>query len=329
MSILALTMMLAGCSGDGGDSSQSHSTARSGQPDANPLAGRAIYVDPASPPVRQALTWSRQGRAGDAKDMTSLASRPTATWIADGPDVAGWVRSLVMPARQAGKTRLLVAYDIPGRDCGSYSAGGAPSADAYRGWVRAFARGLGGGSAVVILEPDAIPQAVEGCLSPTARKQRYRLLRFAVRQLSARPGTSVYLDAGNVGWIHPPSRLVGPLRQVGIGAAAGFALNVSNYYRTSESVRYGRELSRLLGGAHFVIDTGRNGNGSAGAGKKDWCNPPGRALGRDPTTDTGQEGVDAFLWVKEPGTSDGACRGGPPAGRWWPQNALELVRNTS
>ena len=125
--ILAL-MMLAGCSGDGGDSSQSHSTARSSQPDANPLAGRAIYVDPASPPVRQALTWSRQGRAGDAKDMRSLASRPTATWIADGPDVAGWVRSLVEPARQTGKTRLLVAYDIPGRDCGSYSAGGAPSA---------------------------------------------------------------------------------------------------------------------------------------------------------------------------------------------------------
>ena len=50
-------------------------------------------------------------------------------------------------------------------------------------------------------------------------------------------------------------------------------------------------------------------------------------LGRDPTTDTGQGLVDAFLWVKEPGTSDGTCRGGPAAGQWRPQYALELARN--
>ena len=47
----------------------------------------------------------------------------------------------------------------------------------------------------------------------------------------------------------------------------------------------------------------------------------------DPTTDTGQGLVDAYLWVKEPGTSDGTCRGGPAAGQWRPQYALELARN--
>jgi endoglucanase len=38
--------------------------------------------------------------------------------------------------------------------------------------------------------------------------------------------------------------------------------------------------------------------------------------------------VDAYLWVKQPGASDGTCRAGaPPAGHWWPEYALQLVRN--
>ena len=80
-----------------------------------------------------------------------------------------------------------------------------------------------------------------------------------------------------------------------------------------------------------MIDTGRNGNGTPGkrVSGSNWCNPPGRALGHDPTTDTGQRRVDAYLWVKAPGESDGTCRGGPPAGQWWPQYALRLVRNGS
>jgi endoglucanase len=78
-----------------------------------------------------------------------------------------------------------------------------------------------------------------------------------------------------------------------------------------------------------VIDTSRNGNGAppGGAGVNEWCNPTGRALGRAPTTSTGVAGVDAFLWVKYPGQSDGACRAGEPAaGTWWPSYALALAR---
>jgi endoglucanase len=324
-----MALMLASCSsGQGGERSRAGPAAAKAP--SNPLAGQAFYVDPASDAARQAARWRVEGRAEDADAMTQLATRPTATWIADDSDVTGRVNSLAQRADRAGKTVLLVAYHIPGRDCGSYSAGGAPSAHAYRSWVRTFARGLGPGRATVILEPDAIPQAVQGCLPRAARAERYTLLRFAARTLSARPRTSVYLDAGNAGWIRSTSRLVGPLRQAGIGAAEGFALNVSNFYRTGTSVRYGRALSRRLGGAHFVIDTGRNGNGPRGVddvGGPNWCNPPGRALGDYPTTDTGQPLVDAYLWIKAPGTSDGTCRGAPPAGQWWPHYALELVRN--
>ncbi|RKN54957.1 endoglucanase, partial [Streptomyces klenkii] len=84
--------------------------------------------------------------------------------------------------------------------------------------------------------------------------------------------------------------------------------------------------SELLGGAHFVIDTSRNGNGPYEGTDEPWCNPPGRALGDAPTAGTGDPLVDAYLWIKRPGESDGECRGGPPAGQWWPEYALALAR---
>ncbi|HYP47638.1 MAG TPA: glycoside hydrolase family 6 protein, partial [Thermoleophilaceae bacterium] len=241
------------------------------------------------------------------------------------------VRARTRAAAAAGKTALLVAYFIPGRDCGSFSAGGAASARAYRAWVRAFARGIGERSAVVIVEPDALAQAVQSCLPRRAQAERYALLRFAVRTLEARPNVDTYLDAGNPGWIRPSSRLIAPLRRSGIRDAAGFALNVSNFYGTATNIRYGRSLSRRLGGAHFVVDTSRNGNGPSGAADRAgprWCNPPGRALGQAPTTATASKLADAYLWIKTPGQSDGSCRpGSPPAGQWWPEYALSLARS--
>ncbi|MGW3429304.1 glycoside hydrolase family 6 protein [Streptomyces melanosporofaciens] len=98
---------------------------------------------------------------------------------------------------------------------------------------------------------------------------------------------------------------------------------------------------------HFVTDTSRNGQGpwtprAATHQHNDvqsWCNPPERGLGRRPTTRTGDALLDAALWVKTPGESDGRCLRGtdgpldpvrgtvnPDAGEWFPEQALELVR---
>ena len=58
-----------------------------------------------------------------------------------------------------------------------------------------------------------------------------------------------------------------------------------------------------------------------------WCNPPGRALGSPARRlNPGPPGVSAYLWVKDPGASDGACNGGPAAGRGWAQYAQTLER---
>jgi endoglucanase len=294
------------------------------------LSDRDLYVDPNGAAMNQVAAWQGAGRAADVAVVRRIAEQPTATWFADEtPGYAERARRLVTAASAAGRLPVLTLYNIPERDCSGQSAGGAADADGYRTWVRALARSLQGHQALVVLEPDAIPQAVQGCLDDAATGERYDLLAEAVDALRAVPGVLVYLDAGNPTWIQEPARLTGALRRAGITRASGFSLNVANFETTADNVAYGTRLSALLNGAHFVVDTSRNGNGPAekGGGDRHWCNPPGRALGEAPTTRTGVPLADAYLWIKRPGESDGACgNGAPPAGEWWPEYALSLAR---
>ncbi|WP_373466269.1 glycoside hydrolase family 6 protein [Streptomyces phaeochromogenes] len=284
----------------------------------------SFWVDPRSRAALQAAEWRLTGRTADALLMDRIATRPQAEWL-NGPASRAVVRARTAAAARQGRTAVLVAYYIPHRDCGSYSGGGAWNAAGYRKWVDEFATGLGDRDAYVIVEPDAVAQTVAGCASVVA-EERYALLAYAVDRLKRQPGTRVYLDAGNSAWLPDTSRLVEPLTQSGIARADGFALNVSNFQTDAASSAYGNRLSAALGGKHFVIDTSRNGNGPY-TGTDSWCNPPGRALGTPPTTATGSPLIDAYLWIKRPGESDGTCRGGPAAGQWWPSYALGLARN--
>lgn len=285
----------------------------------NAIAGLKLFVNPDSPAAHQADKWSTT-RPADAALMRRMAAQPMASWITGWEsDARAAVARVVSQASSQHATPVFVAYNIPNRDCGSYSAGGTSTASAYRTWIRQFAAGLGGRS-IVILEPDAIADA--SCLPAAARQERYTLLQDAVHVLKA-AHASVYLDAGHPGWIDQ-AEMARRLTSAGIADADGFSLNVSNYLRTSANVQYGNGLSRLVGGKHYVIDTSRNGLGGQNG---EWCNVPGQALGETPTTNTGRALVDAFLWIKVPGESDGTCNGGPTAGAWWPHYALELARN--
>jgi endoglucanase len=114
------------------------------------------------------------------------------------------------------------------------------------------------------------------------------------------------------------------LKRAAIDRADGFSLNVSNFISTAANTAYGEAVSARLSGKHFIIDTSRNGMGGTADGQ--WCNPPGQALGHPPTTRTGHRLVDAYLWIKVPGESDGPCNGGPPAGQWWAEYALGLAQ---
>jgi len=134
----------------------------------------------------------------------------------------------------------------------------------------------------VIVEPDAVPHEVDGCGRNAAGTDRPALLAETVGRLKDSGPVQVYLDAGNPGFVSDTEQVANALRRSGVAKADGFSLNVANFRTTDENVGYGTEISTALGGAHFVIDTSRNGKGPLEGDTGDgpsFCNPPGRALG--------------------------------------------------
>jgi endoglucanase len=290
----------------------------------SPFTAAKWFLDPNSNARRQASAW-RASRPADAAQMDKIAGQPQADWFGDwSGDVQTTVANRVTQITGAGALPVLVAYNIPLRDCGSYSSGGAASAAAYKTWIRAFAAGIGSRKAVVVLEPDAL--AGMGCLSTSDQQTRLALLSDAVSVLAARPGVATYIDAGNSGW-QSAATMAARLKSAGIANARGFSLNISNFMTTASQRTYGDQLSSLVGGKHFIVDTSRNGLGPTADAQ--WCNPAGRALGERPTTATGDALADAWFWIKRPGESDGTCNGGPGAGSWWAGYALGLAQRAA
>lgn len=291
----------------------------------NPLSGMALFNDPDANPAKQQESQWQSSRPTDAAQMAKIADQPKAIWMGSwNSNIQSDTQAIVNKAANANALPVFVAYNIPGRDCGSYSAGGSGSLQAYESWIDSFAQGIGSHRASVILEPDALAQIT--CLSSGDQTQRYQMLSYAIQKFKAMGNTSVYVDAGNASWIGA-SDMASRLKQAGIDQADGFALNVSNFITTATSVSFGQQLSGLVGGKHFVIDTSRNGNGPAPDNA--WCNPDGRALGAKPTTQTGNALIDGYLWLKYPGESDGSCNGAPAAGVWYPDYALGLAQRAN
>jgi endoglucanase len=400
--------------------------------------GRAtrFYVPPPDP---GASTQERQllaaGHRHDAALIAGMTATPTAVWLDGGTpvQVTHQVRQTVRAAARQRAESVLVAYDIPGRDCAQYSAGGALTQADYEAWIGGVARGIGHARAVVILEPDSLGKMPSDCnLQPSSSypftdSERIAEVSYAVSALEKDRGVSVYLDGTHSAW-----QSVGTMTQRllagGVRQAQGVYLNVSNYQPTPELTDYGTWISdcialvtdpasafannpsacasqyypatqsdfstwglttqwyaQNMGSAvattHFVIDTSRNGNGpnsmtqyanppynqpasvisTLAAGS--WCDPPGAGTGIRPTADTGVALLDAYLWVKVPGESDGQCdaAGGvrawdyldytqpgwpataaaqqlfdplwgtvdAAAGAWFPQEALQLAQDAT
>ncbi len=311
-----LTLGLAACSSTSASSPETKAELET-------AATSPFYVNPNSPVAGWVESNAADGRAAVIRQK--IASQPQGKWVGDWtPDIEGEAASYTKAAAAAGKTPIFVAYNIPGRDCGQYSSGGAGSPEAYKTWIRNFVKGVGPRSAVVILEPDALPLLLD-CQQGTNTKLVTDLLSFAVNEFSrGAPKAKVYLDAGNSNW-KSAADMATRLKAADIGKAAGFALNTSNYRTTDESRRYGNSIVQKLGGnTRFVIDTSRNG---AGPGN-DWCNPAGRKLGVTSRKVAGSKGLEMLLWVKSPGESDGDCGvgKGSAAGQFLPQVAYDMAK---
>ncbi|WP_432100223.1 glycoside hydrolase family 6 protein [Streptomyces sp. WAC 04229] len=280
-------------------------------------------------PESQVLDWVRTHPGDPRRDVIAsrVAGHPAAVWFADHTPatLTSRVRAVTSGGAARGRVPVVVPYAIPDRDCGGHSQGGAPDLDAYDDWIDRFAAGLGSGEVIVILEPDSVAQA--DCLSVGERADRFASLARAGRVLKgANPAARVYFDAGHSGW-HAPARQAAWLKQAGAASpdsSDGVFSNVSNFHATADEVAHDRAVLDALGGPPglgAVIDTSRNGNGAPSDGE--WCDPAGRKLGRAPTLHTGMGRVDAYLWVKLPGESDG-CRGKP--GTFTPSYAYDLAR---
>ncbi|SEE27689.1 endoglucanase [Streptomyces misionensis] len=348
--------------------------------------GTRFYVEPASKAAKQSLADLKAGDKTDAAAMAAMASYPVAQWFtgtADPEQTTNDMAKLQAKAAMEKRVPVTVAYNVPGRDCSQYSAGGAATGEEYAAWVDALAKGIANHKTVVLLEPDGLALSPAYC-GGTADQQTARLAEIngAVNRLEQQPGTVVYLDAGHSSW-QPVGTMSKLLLDGGVARAQGFFLNVSNYQTDSDLVRYGTQVSKCVwylrntAGAqpsdcpdqwspaadadawyashvpadakltHFVIDSSRNGQGpwtptASYPDAQEWCNPPGRGLGVRPTTDTGNALLDAYLWVKVPGESDGSCTRGtagptdpeygvvdPIAGAWWPDQAHALAANAS
>jgi len=379
--------------------------------------------------LRQWVQLLSHGARGDAALIRELESVSHGVWVTGGTTAATRLKVQLTTVLATAKREVpvLVAYNIPGRDCGGFSAGGAQTTADYEAWIDAFAAGLGDRKAVVILEPDGLGLLPSNCGGPSASypftdDERLTELNYAVDRLERQPQAIVYLDGTHSAWLNvhdAATRLI----QGGVQRAQGFFLDVSNFQYSPNLVNYGSWISQCIaritgtprsddcpdqywnggphpaliadllgewtgvalsrygtwsdttttpelntsgenlrysttaGTTHFVIDTSRNGLGPwqypatypSDAVAQDWCNPPGRGLGTRPTAHTDVPLLDAYLWIKVPGESDGSCNRGtsasvdpewaaltrnagfvdPAAGDWFPEQALQLARLAS
>lgn len=255
-----------------------------------------------------------------------IATSPVACWIG-GTDPTAQVNNYLSKALAARKLGVMVAYNIPNRDLGSHSAGGAANAGAYEDWAIRFAKAIGNRPCMVILEPDSLMHMAGKPAEMQATQ--VTLLNSAIDAFAIHaPNAWIYADGGSGDWPEPNdiAPLIGRLHTRKL---RGFSVNVSNYNTDAACAEQAAAIMKRLVAQGtpvkgWVYDTSRNGNGPAPDNA--WCNPPGRKLGA--LAASGTQGADANLWIKLPGESDGECGAYPGlrAGAFSPVIAYNLIK---
>ena len=314
-------------------------SAPTGPPPASPVpraAAPRLYADPANSLFAAAAHLAGHDPA-EAAELRAIAKTPAGFWAAGQPGEMQMITQVTRAATRDHSVPVIVAYNLPDRDaCGKFSAGRAMTAPGYEHWIGQLAAAVGRGDDIVIVEPDGLADILRHCLSAAQSRQRYLLLRYAMKVLGALPHARVYLDAGNPGLFKNPSLLTGPLNKAGIRYGSGFSANVANFQWTGAVVTWSQQLEGdLASTARAVIDTSRNGRGPyTGRDYPRWCNPPGRALGPAPELDPGRPGSTAICGSRTRAPAMGPATAGlPQAGtgpstrRRWPARASSDLRD--
>ena len=299
---------------------------------AGTVAPGPTYVDQDPALLAEIAQREKTDPAGAAK-LRQLAHQPVAHWLNGTPYDAQHLKEYLDNAQAAGKEGSVSFYNIPGRDNGGFSGGGAKSVGEYKAWAKQMSDVIGNRKTTVYLETDAIMQTRD--MSPAKADERLKLIGDTVTMLKKNnPNATVVLNAGSAGW-GSPAGTAALLKRANVQNADGFFLNVAGFESTPDSMRHGdaivSELAKQgITGKRYIIDTSRNGaHIKARAGTPEaWADPDGAASGTAPTTDQAiikNPNVMALSWVKTPWNGDGRVT---QAGAMAADYAIKLVQNS-
>jgi endoglucanase len=279
--------------------------------------------------MQQWHSYTNSGQIAKAELIWKIAREPKNIWIGrfTAPNFHVKVRRIFDAAAAQNAVPLFTVLRAQSTGCSPTYDGGGPAEDARtRAWYDDLARAIGDDRVVIAFEPDSL--GTIDCHARSRQDDRIRLLGYGVDVLSRLPNATIYLEAGASDW-EPAKRTARQLRAIGVSKVRGFMLNATHYDWTADNIRHGLEISRRVGGKHFIINTAENGRGPVeyrvGGGRRItvWCNPGLRGLGIPPTTETSNSRVDAYLWVNRPGYAQ-SCQHRPIS--WYPPRALSYAR---
>ncbi|HVV52567.1 MAG TPA: glycoside hydrolase family 6 protein [Polyangia bacterium] len=351
----------------------------------NPFLGARLYVNPDYVRAVQALELAHPRDAALLKKMEPLPTAIWLSWIADTRELPRTLDDARRQQQADGRpvVPVFVVYDLPGRDCAAEASAGelAPDAAGEARYQHEFIDAIAAAfrahpdqRVVAVLEPDSLSNLVTNLDRPrchAAAAIYKRGIAYAISKLSL-PNVFLYLEAAHAGWLGFPKnigRAAALYKEVltmggGPERVRGFALDVSNYdpavdpaktprdrtSAASDETGYAADLARALGqlgvtGKRFVIDTGRDGQAYIRSVASSWCNVRGAGLGERPRAAPSPL-VDAYLYIKVPGESDGtsdpnaprfdqtcagddATPGAPQAGKMFDAYLIDLLKNAS
>ncbi|KAK3402024.1 exoglucanase 3 precursor [Sordaria brevicollis] len=238
----------------------------------------------------------------------------------------------------------LVIYDLPGRDCAAKASNGELKVGElnrykteYIDVIVKILKAHPNTAFALVIEPDSLPNLVTNADLQACKDSAsgYRDgVAYALKNLNL-PNVVMYIDAGHGGWLGWDANLKPGAQELAKAYKAagspkqvrGIATNVAGWnqwdlspgeFSKASDAKYNKCQNEKLyldnfGPAlksagmpnHAIVDTGRNGVSGLRQEWGNWCNVNGAGFGVRPSSNTGHELADAFVWVKPGGESDG------------------------
>jgi cellulose 1,4-beta-cellobiosidase len=352
----------------------------------NPFEGARMYSDPEYTRTLEALAARTPAQAAALRKAANFPVAIWLDKIERTKHVGEYLDDAAKQQQAGGGqpvVPIFVVYDLPNRDCAAEASNGELKIDGggearyQREYIDVIAAQFQAHPSlriVAVVEPDSLANIATNMANEKCAvvDQVYkRANAYAIAKLSL-PNVFLYMDAAHTGWLGWPKNLkkIVPIYKEVLDMAGGpdrirgFAVNVSNYdpvmaedrrradpsYPPPDELGYVEDLAHHLDAAGiknkgFLVDTSRNGRANIRTTPGNWCNIKGAGLGERPRV-APKPLVDAYVWIKTPGQSDGtandkaarfdpncasddATPGAPEAGEWFESYLLDLVKNAN